>query len=69
MVWVDLVELHGMETARKIPSYHDEPLKGQLMGKRSIKLNKGYRAIYQEDPQTNLIQILILEISKHEYKK
>lgn len=31
---------------RKIPGYHDEPLKGDLKGLRSIRLSKGYRAYY-----------------------
>jgi proteic killer suppression protein len=26
--WVQLVETQGLEEARKIPGYHDEPLKG-----------------------------------------
>ena len=36
-----------MEQLRKVPGYHDEPLKGRLKGLRSIRLSKGYRAYYR----------------------
>lgn len=42
--WVEDVEERGIEAVRKIPGYHDEPLKGVLKGQRSIRLSKGYRA-------------------------
>ena len=44
--WVDAVERDGLEEIRKIPGYHDEPLHGDRKGQRSIRLSKGYRAIY-----------------------
>jgi proteic killer suppression protein len=40
LAWVDLVETEGLEEARKRPGFHDEPLKGELRGKRSIRLSK-----------------------------
>ena len=46
--WVLLVEMLGILKVRKIKSYHDEPLKGQKKGERSIRLNKAYRAFYLE---------------------
>jgi proteic killer suppression protein len=46
--WVDLVVHDGLLRARKIPGYHDEPLKGNRSGQRSIRLNQAYRAIYVE---------------------
>lgn len=45
--WVEDVEERGIEAVRKIPGYHDEPLKGALKGQRSIRLSKGYRAYYR----------------------
>jgi proteic killer suppression protein len=35
--WVEDVEDRGIEAVRKIPGYHDEPLKGALKGLRSIR--------------------------------
>lgn len=45
--WVEDVEDRGVEEVRKIPGYHDEPLKGALKGLRSIRLSKGHRAYYK----------------------
>jgi toxin HigB-1 len=45
--WVEDVEDRGLEEVRKVPGYHDEPLKGALKGLRSIRLSKGYRAYYR----------------------
>jgi len=42
--WVLDVEYRGLEEVRKVPSYHDEPLKGPLKGLRSIRLSLSYRA-------------------------
>ncbi len=66
-VWARAVEESGLREVRKLPGYHDEPLKGQRAGQRSIKLNRGYRAIYEEDKGGNLILITVLEVNKHEY--
>lgn len=38
--WVAAVEERGLEQVEKIPGYHDEPLKGNRQGQRSIRLNK-----------------------------
>ena len=64
-LWVDDVEERGLPEVRKVPGFHDEPLKGDLQGLRSIRLNKAYRAIYRED----MCEIYILEVNKHDYKK
>lgn len=64
--WIDAVERDGLEEIRKIPGYHDEPLKGDRQGQRSIRLSKSYRAIYvivKEKIQFARIE----EVSKHEY--
>ena len=54
LAWVDEVENMGIITARKVPGYHDEPLKGQRLGQRSIRLSKAYRAIYTLDKEVRL---------------
>ena len=68
MKWVELVESDGLEEARKIKSYHDEPLKGIKMKQRSIRLSKAYRAYYEI--KKNKVKFCeIQEVNKHEYKK
>ncbi len=64
-VWVKDVETHGIETARKTPGYHDEALQGKRKGQRSIRLSKAYRAIYIEQKDTIIIEVI--EVNKHEY--
>lgn len=67
VAWAKSVELQGIREIRKIPGYHDEPLKGTRLGQRSIRLNKGYRAIYTEDKEGTINLIIIEEVNKHEY--
>lgn len=65
--WVELVEARGLLEARKIPGYHDEPLKGERVGQRSIRLSKAYRAIYVVT-KSGAFQIVFIEtVNKHEY--
>ena len=65
ILWVFLVESQGLKEVRKHKGYHDEPLNGKRKGQRSIRLSKGYRAIYREVSKT--IEILMMEINKHDY--
>lgn len=67
LVWVDDVEREGIEKTRKIPGFHDEPLKGDRAGQRSIRLSKAYRAIYIEEPTNEITIILVTEVNKHDY--
>jgi len=67
MRWVEGVESDGLEEMRRIPGYHDEPLKGQRIGKRSIRLSRAYRAIYSTHLDGSIRVILIAEVNKHEY--
>ena len=67
LAWAKSVELKGLREVRKIPGYHDEPLKGDRQGQRSIRLNKGYRAIYTEDHDGSINLVTIEEVNKHEY--
>jgi len=65
IVWIGLVESLGIRELRKRPGFHDEGLKGERKGQRSVRLNRSYRLIYCE-VQGDL-HFLLLEISKHEY--
>jgi toxin HigB-1 len=65
--WIDIVSHDGLFETRKIKGYHDEPLKGNRAGQRSIRLNKAYRAIYliKKNNETELVSIE--EVNNHEY--
>jgi toxin HigB-1 len=65
--WVMDVELNGIHEVRKIPGYHDEPLKGKRRGQRSIRLSQAYRAIYVINKDESIEFVLIEEVNKHEY--
>lgn len=65
--WVDAVEHEGLEEVRKVPGYHDEPLRGQRAGQRSIRLNRAYRAIYVVTTAGKIEIVRVTEVSKHEY--
>ena len=65
--WVEDVGRIGLSEVRKVPGYHDEPLKGNRQGQRSIRLSKQYRAIYVIDESKKTKLIKVLEVNKHEY--
>ena len=65
--WIDLVEINGLEVARKNQGLHDEPLKGKRLGQRSIRLNHSYRAIYTAERLNDRIKIIVHEVNKHAY--
>jgi proteic killer suppression protein len=67
VAWAKSVELKGIREIRKIPGYHDEPLKGDRKGQRSIRLSKAYRAIYTEQSGGSINIVTIEEVNKHEY--
>ena len=67
LMWIDSVEAHGIYKIRKIPGFHDEPLKGNRLGQRSIRLSKSYRAIYSMGTKGVMEIISIEEVNKHEY--
>ncbi len=64
--WVQSVEAIGLEEVRKIPGFHDEPLKGKRTGQRSIRLNRAYRAIYVVSKGAAEF-VSVEEVNKHEY--
>ena len=64
--WVAAVEERGLIQVRKIPGYHDEPLKGDRVGQRSIRLNKKWRATYRI-VHRKVEFVLIQEVTPHDY--
>ena len=65
--WADLVENECLREVRKIKSFHDEPLKGERIGQRSIRLSKSYRAFYIEKVDGEIEFLEVLEVNKHDY--
>ncbi len=65
--WVNAIEDSGLREIRKISGYHDETLKGDRAGQRSIRLSKNYRAIYKIDQMGKIEIINVLEVNKHDY--
>lgn len=66
-LWIFDVENNGLSEVQKIPGYHDEPLKGNRKGQRSIRLNKAYRAIYEIKDNNEIEFVEIKEVNKHDY--
>lgn len=65
--WVDDVETRGLFEVRKTPGYHDEPLRGDRKGQRSVRLSRSYRAIYVTQRDHRIEFISIEEVNKHDY--
>lgn len=66
LIWIDAVELRGLAEVRKVPGFHDEPLKGDRKGQRSIRLNQAYRAIYVVVSGAAQF-VRVEEVNKHRY--
>lgn len=64
--WADDISVRGLDEVRKVPGYHDEPLKGDRAGQRSIRLSRSYRAIYVIESDA-VEFVSVEEVSKHEY--
>lgn len=66
-LWIKIVNEFGLMVARQSKGFHDEALKGERHGQRSIRLNIAYRAIYilNKDDQVEFVEII--EVNKHEY--
>lgn len=67
LAWVDDVEHRGLEEVRKIPGFHDEPLKGKRKTQRSVRLSKSYRAIYEIRKDGSIEFVEVQEVNNHEY--
>ncbi len=66
-LWVQAVMTIGLEEVRKIRGYHDEPLKGDRVGQRSIRLSRSYRAIYEIREDDTVKFVSVEEVNKHDY--
>lgn len=66
-LWKEAVEKLGLPEVMKAKSYHDEPLKGQWRGRRSVRLNRAYRLIYARFEQGEIVVVGVQEVNKHEY--
>lgn len=66
--WVETVKFSGLRETRKIPGFHDEPIKGKKReGQRSIRLSKAYRAFYEIDKTGAVHFVEVIEVNKHVY--
>lgn len=65
--WAHAVEEEGIRRIRMLPGYHDEPLRGDRIGQRSVRLTRAYRVIYEESDRGELIIIAVQEVTHHEY--
>ena len=65
--WADAVRLVGLRQVRKSTGFHDEPLKGDRKGQRSMRLNRSYRVIYVEGRDGDIEIVEVIEVNKHEY--
>lgn len=66
LVWVRSIELDGLAETSKRPGLHDEPLKGKRKGQRSVRLSRGYRAVY-EVRKNKVSVVFVLEVNNHDY--
>jgi proteic killer suppression protein len=67
MAWVGSVQAVGLEAIRQVPGYHDEPLKGEWSGHRSIRLSAAYRAVYRVRKDGALELAFVESVNKHVY--
>lgn len=63
--WIFLVESCGLAEVMKQPGFHDEPLRGDRAGQRSVRMNRAYRLIYRIIQDR--LHIELLEVHKHDY--
>lgn len=66
--WVMSVTHLGIRETRRYPSFHDEALKGQRVGQRSIRLNRQWRAIYIERQDGAVEFLTVEEVTPHDYR-
>jgi len=67
MAWIDAVEEDGLEATRRVPGFHDEPLKGNRQGQRSIRLSRQWRAIYEIRSGGGIQLVSVEEVTPHVY--
>lgn len=65
LFWIFLVEATGIAEVMKSVGFHDEPLKGERKGQRSVRMNRAYRLVYHVIQDR--VHIELLEVHKHDY--
>ncbi|MCY4523442.1 MAG: type II toxin-antitoxin system mRNA interferase toxin, RelE/StbE family [Halobacteriovoraceae bacterium] len=65
--WRNLIIEISLRESRKYKGFHDEPLKGERRGQRSVRLSRAYRVIYREIGNQEYEIIEVMEVNKHEY--
>ena len=65
--WAMYVENIGLFETRKIPGFHDEPLKGKWKGYRSVRLGNKWRVIYIHNKSGRINIVKIKKVVPHEY--
>jgi proteic killer suppression protein len=66
-VWILAVSEIGLAEVRKVPGYHDEPLKWARKGERSIRLSLQWRAIYVIATDGSVEFVSVEEVTPHKY--
>ena len=67
IAWAHFVQDRGLRMVRLMSGYHDEPLKGDRKGQRSIRLSIHYRAIYTVAVDGAIEIVTVQEVTKHDY--
>ncbi|MFN0061581.1 MAG: hypothetical protein ACKVPX_03585 [Myxococcaceae bacterium] len=67
LAWVSDVQARGLEEVRKVPGFNDHPLKGQLAGKRAIRLSQQWRAVYILCEDGTAEFLFVEEVHPHDY--
>ncbi len=64
--WSKDVQEKGLTEVKKTPGYHDEPLASPV-GRRSVRMNQGYRVFYETVEEAGIVKIKIIDINLHKY--
>jgi toxin HigB-1 len=59
LAWIAEVAERGLREVQRSVGLHDEPLKGQRKGERSVRLNRHWRLIYvlRENDTPHIVEI------------
>lgn len=60
--WISEVENKGLEEVRRIPGFHDEPIRS-LAGRRSVRMSDGFRACYETALKDGVRVVTVITIS------
>lgn len=66
-LWKEIVETSGPQSLLNLSGYRDHALKGEWKGARSSYLNIRWRVLYLI--QSDHVQVLVLRIAPHDYRR